>query len=46
MIPTARCRSCDRAGPADHCGALNNAHERIQPGDHYDLSAARPAPLR
>ena len=33
MIPDAKCQSCDWTGPADLCGPLKNAHERVQPGD-------------
>ena len=33
MIPNARCQCCDWTGPADLCGPLKNAHERVQPGD-------------
>ena len=33
MIPRAQCQSCDWTGPADLCGPLKNAHERVQPGD-------------
>ena len=33
MIPDAECQSCDWTGPADLCGPLKNAHERVQPGD-------------
>ena len=33
MIPDAECQSCNWTGPADLCGPLKNAHERVQPGD-------------
>ena len=33
MIPTATCRYCGWNGPADQCGPLKNAWERVQPGD-------------
>ena len=33
MIPDAKCQNCDWTGPADLCGPLKNAHERVQPGD-------------
>ncbi len=33
MIPNASCQSCDWTGPADLCGPLKNANERVQPGD-------------
>ena len=33
MIPTATCQYCGWQGPADRCGPLENAWERVQPGD-------------
>ena len=33
MIPNAQCQSCNWIGPADYCGPLRNAWERVQPGD-------------
>ncbi len=33
MIPTATCQSCGWNGPADRCGPLKNAWERVAPGD-------------
>ena len=33
MMPTATCQYCDWNGPADECGPLHNAWERVQPGD-------------
>lgn len=33
MIPTATCRYCGWQGPADRCGPLENAWERVRPGD-------------
>ena len=33
MMPTATCRYCGWNGPADQCGPLKNAWERVQPGD-------------
>ncbi|MDE0175392.1 MAG: hypothetical protein OYH76_01145 [Defluviicoccus sp.] len=33
MIPTASCQACDWTGPADLCGPLKRAWERVQPGD-------------
>jgi len=33
VISNARCQSCNWTGPADLCGPLKNAHERVQPGD-------------
>ena len=33
MIPTATCQYCGWNGPADRCGPLKNAWERIAPGD-------------
>ena len=33
MIPTATCQYCGWNGPADQCGPLKNAWERVQPGD-------------
>ena len=33
MMPTATCQSCGWNGPADECGPLKNAWERVQPGD-------------
>ena len=33
MIPTATCQYCNWNGPADECGPLKNAWERVQPGD-------------
>ena len=33
MIPTATCSYCDWQGPADKCGPLKNAWERVAPGD-------------
>ena len=33
MIPTATCQYCHWNGPADECGPLLNAWERVQPGD-------------
>ena len=33
MIPTATCQYCNWTGPADECGPLKNAWERVQPGD-------------
>ena len=33
MISTATCQSCGWNGPADRCGALKNAWERVAPGD-------------
>jgi len=33
MIPTATCQYCNWQGPADQCGPLTNAWERVQPGD-------------
>ncbi len=33
MMPTATCQSCGWNGPADRCGPLNNAWERVRPGD-------------
>jgi len=33
MIPTATCQYCGWQGPAEQCGPLRNAWERVQPGD-------------
>ena len=33
MMPTATCQYCGWNGPADHCGPLENAWERVEPGD-------------
>ena len=33
MIPTATCQYCGWQGTADECGALENAWERVRPGD-------------
>ena len=33
MMPTATCQYCGWNGPADQCGPLKNAWERLQPGD-------------
>ena len=33
MMPTATCQYCDWNGPADQCGPLKNAWERVEPGD-------------
>ena len=33
MMPTATCQYCGWNGPADRCGPLKNAWERVQPGD-------------
>ena len=33
MMPTATCQCCDWTGPADQCGPLKNAWERVSPGD-------------
>ena len=33
MIPNATCRYCGWQGPADRCGPLENAFERVRPGD-------------
>ena len=33
MIPTATCQYCNWQGPADRCGPLRNAWERVQSGD-------------
>ena len=33
MMPTATCQYCGWNGPADQCGPLNNAWERVEPGD-------------
>ena len=33
MMPTATCRSCGWRGPADLCGPLGNAWERVGPGE-------------
>ena len=33
MMPTATCQYCGWNGPADQCGPLKNAWERVQPGD-------------
>ena len=33
MMPRATCQSCGWNGPAHQCGPLNNAWERVQPGD-------------
>ena len=33
MMPTATCQYCGWNGPADQCGPLENAWERVQPGD-------------
>ena len=33
MMPTATCQYCGWNGPADQCGPLENAGERVQPGD-------------
>ena len=33
MMPTATCQYCGWNGPADECGPLKNAWERLQPGD-------------
>ena len=32
MMPTATCQSCGWNGPADRCGPLKNAWERVDPG--------------
>ena len=32
MIPTATCQYCGWNGPADRCGPLKNAWERVAPG--------------
>ena len=39
MIPTATCRYCGWQGPADRCGPLENAWERVQPGDPMPAGA-------
>ena len=36
MMPTATCQYCGWNGPADQCGPLKNAWERVQPGDPID----------
>ena len=33
MMPTATCQYCGWNGPADRCGPLKNAWERVEPGD-------------
>ena len=33
MMPTATCQYCGWNGPADQCGPLKNAWERVEPGD-------------
>ncbi|MDE0171931.1 MAG: hypothetical protein OYH76_13230 [Defluviicoccus sp.] len=33
MITLAKCQSCNWTGPADLCGPLKNAWERVRPGD-------------
>ena len=33
MITNAQCQSCNWTGPADDCGPLKNAWERVHPGD-------------
>ena len=33
MVPTATCQYCGWNGPADACGPLKNAWERVSPGD-------------
>ena len=33
MMPTATCQYCGWNGPADQCGPLKNAWERVAPGD-------------
>ena len=33
MMPTATCQYCSWNGPADQCGPLKNAWERVVPGD-------------
>ena len=33
MMPTATCQNCGWNGPADRCGPLKNAWERVSPGD-------------
>ena len=33
MIPNAKCQCCNWTGPADLCGPLKNAWERVHPGD-------------
>ena len=32
MMPTATCQYCAWNGPADQCGPLKNAWERVEPG--------------
>ena len=32
MMPTATCQYCGWNGPADRCGPLKNACERVEPG--------------
>ena len=39
MIPNAKCQSCNWTGPADDCGLLKNAWERVQPGDVMEYAA-------
>ena len=39
MIPTATCQYCGWNGPADRCGPLKNAWERVPPGDPMPAGA-------
>ena len=39
MIPTATCQYCGWNGPADQCGRLKNAWERVEPGDPFPAGA-------
>ncbi len=39
MMPTATCQYCGWNGPADRCGPLENAWERVEPGDPMPAGA-------
>ena len=39
MMPTATCQYCGWNGPADECGPLKNAWERVEPGDPMPAGA-------